>query len=113
MNPRRLGSRIWTTVAILACICPAAILADEALNEDLAAKSSYGDAEEVSQLLLRGAHANAVDEAGVPAIHRAAQGGNAETLQLLIEKGADANRQGPLGWSPLSRAAFTGNTDAI
>jgi len=80
----------------------------------------YENRLEVARLLIEsGADANASDENGYTALHRAANNGHKEIVELLIENGADVNVSTQtrniwgfnIGTTPLHKASEEGHID--
>lgn len=74
------------------------------------AASARGDLEIVRLLLESGADVNGVDDAGVTALHRAAQSDEVDVVRLLLASGADPSRREknhnatPLGFATYSES---------
>ncbi len=76
--------------------------ADDELNNAIVAN----DIERVRYLLAHGAHPNAVDGEGHPALVNAARFGFMDVATYLVEHKADPNLTDPSGWTALMYAAW-------
>jgi ankyrin repeat protein len=61
------------------------------LNQQLAARMTFGTAEEIASLLQQGATTEAKNHHGLPVIFMAAQRGEPGVIALLVEAGANVN----------------------
>lgn len=80
-------------------------------NDNLIRAAEAGNEKEVSQLLAKGADANAKDRNDYPALYFAAYKGHKNVVALLIDKGADVNAKGNGGYTPLHGAAMGGHKE--
>jgi hypothetical protein len=88
-----------------------ALAADPAL--ELVAAATAGRVETVSDLLARGADANAKSAAGRPALVSAAYNGNRRTSAALLVAGADPNAADAAGNTALMGASAMGHVDTV
>jgi ankyrin repeat protein len=72
-----------------------------------------GDESCVSQLLMSGANAEAVDEQGSTALSLAAERESTKIVNLLLNAGADINKAGRGEGTPLCRAAIFGRVEIV
>lgn len=64
----------------------------------------------VRSLLEQGADVDAVDEAGMTALHFAARRKDTDVVRVLLEAGAQVNRQDDRGYTALMHAATSSNS---
>src|SRR5208337_176347 len=83
------------------------------LDDQLTTAASNGDTALVQQLLEKGAHIEAKNAFGNPALVLAAYRGYTEVVKLLLEKGANIEATVPSGNTSLIIAAANGRTEVV
>ncbi|MFH1920948.1 MAG: ankyrin repeat domain-containing protein [Planctomycetota bacterium] len=84
-----------------------------ALDTSLICCVRNGDADEVAELLQRGANPRAANTSGMTALQYAAMNGHVEILKMLISKGAEVNTRDIFGRTPILEAAGGRNAQAV
>ena len=72
-----------------------------------------GDLSQITTLLDRGCHVNAVDSDGSTLLHSAAQSGHVKVIRELVDRGCSVNAVKNNGCSPLHDAASNGRKEAV
>jgi ankyrin repeat protein len=82
-------------------------------DQQLIVAAEKGDLKEVTRLLGKGAHVNAVDGNGNTALMKATHGNFVDVARVLIDKGADVNAQNDILDSPYLYAGAEGLTEIL
>jgi len=72
-----------------------------------------GNIEAVKQRLAEGADANAKNNFGETALHKASAEGHREIVELLVANGADVNVKDRNGWTPLHHVAWEDHREIV
>src|SRR5919106_1326373 len=84
-----------------------------AATKELWRIAESGDVDELSRLLLNGAHVNARNKHGMTPLMKAASAGHAQMVRALLERGADPNMARNDKFTALALAAFFGHTETV
>ena len=90
-----------------------AALDEETLLVVLLKSAFTGDLQTVSAILDRGCPVDAVNRAGLTALHGAAIGGHVDVVAKLVERGASVDAQSSDGCTPLHLAASKGDLGVV
>ena len=98
---------ITTIVAVVVVGC------GESQSKLIIQAAEDGNIEAIKQRLAEGADANAKNNFGETALHKASAEGHREIVELLVANGADVNVKDRNEWTPLHHVAWEDHREIV